>query len=79
MSLQEELMAAMRAWEVELPELGLTTPLITSGLFDSSALFNLVLWVEEKIGAPVEPATFDLVKEWDTVTDVVSFIEKRRS
>ena len=52
--------------------------LATSGLFDSSALFNLVLWVEEKIGTPVDPTTFDLVKEWDTVTDVVSFIGKNR-
>jgi len=78
MSLQEELIAAIRGWEVELPEVGLTTPLVTSGLFDSSALFNLVLWVEEKIGTPVDPTTFDLVKEWDTVTDVVSFIGKNR-
>lgn len=54
------------------------TPLITSGLFDSVALFNLVLWIEEQIGSTIDPTSFDLISEWNTVADIVAFIEQRR-
>ena len=55
------------------------TPLIASGLFDSLALFNLMVWIEERVGAPIDPTAFDLSKEWDTVNDIVRFVERQRS
>lgn len=53
------------------------TVLISSGLLDSLALFNLVVWVEERIGAPLDPTTFDLATEWATVGDLAHFLETR--
>jgi acyl carrier protein len=59
---------------------GLTdeTPLISSHLLDSLALFHLVEWIEREAGAPVDPASFDFVREWDTVPAILDFIEKHR-
>lgn len=54
-------------------------PLITSGRLDSVALFDLSLWIEEQVGRPLDPATFDFSAEWDTVDAIVSFIDRVRS
>lgn len=53
------------------------TPLFEAELLDSLALFNLVLWVEEKTGAPLDPGAFDLVSEWASVRDIVAFVTAR--
>ncbi|MFB3817857.1 MAG: phosphopantetheine-binding protein [Candidatus Methylomirabilales bacterium] len=71
-------MASIAEWELDLPEVAPHTSLIRSGLFDSVALLNLVLWVEERIGGPVDPSGFDLMREWDTVADIVAFVQTRR-
>jgi acyl carrier protein len=79
-SLQDELLAQLIQWEVRSdPEVTPNTPLISSGVLDSAALFNLLHWIEERIGAPVDPTAFDLVAEWDTVGDVARFVEARRA
>ena len=79
MSPQDELVAAIESWDVKLDgELKADTPLIGSGVFDSLALFNLVFWIEQRIGAPVDPTALDLAKEWDTVNDILRFIERQR-
>ncbi len=54
------------------------TSLLRSGLFDSTALFHLVEWIERRVGAPVDPTSLDLVSEWDTVSRILAFIERRR-
>jgi acyl carrier protein len=54
------------------------TSLIRSGLFDSMALFRLVEWIERQIGAPVDPSSIDLLREWDTVPGILAFIGGRR-
>jgi acyl carrier protein len=54
------------------------TPLIRSGLLDSLALFHLVEWIEREVGGPVDPSTFDFAADWNTVSGVLDFIEKRR-
>jgi acyl carrier protein len=78
--LRDELLALIGSWDVPLEtELAHDTPLIGSGVFDSMALFNLLHWVEERVGAPVDPTAFDLVAEWDTVDLVVRFVEARRA
>jgi acyl carrier protein len=53
------------------------TSLIRSSLFDSLALFQLYLHVEELTDAPLDPTTFDIAEEWDTVNDIVDFIQAR--
>jgi acyl carrier protein len=55
------------------------TPLFTSGLIDSLVLLQLSLWIEENVGAPVNPAEYDLAREWETVAGIVSFIERLRT
>ena len=78
--MREELLALIESWEVPLEsKLDHDTPLIQSGVFDSMALFNLLHWIEERVGASVDPTAYDLVAEWDTVELVVQFVEARRA
>jgi acyl carrier protein len=78
-SQREDLIALIEGSRVELPEpLRDDTSLIRSGLLDSLALFNLVLWIETQIGAPVNPAALDLSREWDTPADILRYIERER-
>jgi acyl carrier protein len=80
MSLPAQLISFIKGLKVELNgELKEDTPLMTSGLFDSLALFELAQWIERNIGAPVDPATFDLLEDWNTIADIINFIEQRRS
>jgi acyl carrier protein len=80
MTLREELVALIRTWNVDLGrDVHDDTPLITSGVLDSLALWNLVLWVEQRIGVSLDPASVDLVAEWDTVASLLSFLERRRA
>ncbi len=64
------------------PEMGVPlsddTSLIRSGLIDSMALFNLALWIERETGSRLDPKVFDPAKDWDTIADILSFIEKHR-
>jgi acyl carrier protein len=78
-SLREDLRAALTSWGLE-PDGGIRddTPLIESGLLDSLALFSLAAWVEERIGGPLDPASFDLPAEWATPAAIVCFVERRR-
>lgn len=77
MSQRKELMMMIEGWHLELPEpLSDDTSLIRSGLFDSLALFNLALWIETQIGAPINPAALDLSREWDTIADILRYIER---
>jgi acyl carrier protein len=55
------------------------TPLITSGLMESLTLLNVALWVETKVGSEVEITSFDLATEWDSVSDILTFIERHRA
>lgn len=55
---------------------GSDTPLFGDGQLDSLALVNLVQWVEEQIGGRIDPATFDLRREWATVGGVAAFLAR---
>jgi acyl carrier protein len=78
-TLRDQLLDVLGRWDLALDEaLRDDTPLITSGLLDSLALFNLAAWVEEQCGGAIDPATFDVVREWNTIADVVAFVERRR-
>lgn len=79
MSLHDELVAALRSWGIKLrPELTEHTSLIKSGVLDSLALLKLALWIEQKTGCKLDPATFDLSKEWDSIGKILNFIERCR-
>lgn len=75
-----ELRTLIESWDLDLNgELRDDTSLIRSGLLDSVALFHLILWLERQIGASVNPSEHDLVAEWDTIGDVLRFIDRHRS
>ena len=74
-----ELRALLESWDLDLDgELRDDTSLIRSGLLDSVALFQLILWLETQIGTNVNPAEHDLIAEWDTIEDVLRFIDRHR-
>jgi acyl carrier protein len=77
MSLRNELVRMIEASGATLPaDLDDDASLISSGLLDSTALFELALWVEERVAPGLDLTTFDLAEEWDTITKLLAFIEK---
>lgn len=78
-ALRAELADTLAQWGVVLDSSnGGGTALISSGALDSLALFQLSAWIEEKIGHPIDPSSFDLAAEWDTPDGIVGFIEVAR-
>ncbi|MDH3217307.1 MAG: acyl carrier protein [Candidatus Krumholzibacteria bacterium] len=53
-------------------------PLISAGQLDSLAIFNLAVWIEKEVGQEIDLTTFDLGKEWDTVSGILNFIATHR-
>jgi acyl carrier protein len=80
MSLREQLLKLLgNGGGMDLPsDLGDDTPLISEGLVDSLGLFNLALWIETQIDTPIDLTSIDPSGEWDTIADIVAFIEKHR-
>jgi acyl carrier protein len=78
-TIRDRLLEHIESWDLEIDgPLRDDTALITSGIFDSQALFKLMLWIEEQIGRPIDPASLDFVDEWNTIDNVVRFIERIR-
>jgi acyl carrier protein len=78
MTVREEVIAFLqRCGLEELGQITGDTALISSGLLDSLALFNLVVWVEERLGVPLDPSAVDLTTEWATVDALARFVEAR--
>ena len=76
-SLRDDLLAFLIDQGIDLGDAEDTEPLIESGRLDSLALFNLVLWIEERTGVPIDPTAFDLAQEWASVRDIVAFVSAR--
>ena len=77
MSLRDELVRAIEEGGVELPaDLTDDTSLIRSGVLDSTALFELALWVEGRVGSGLDLTSFDIAEEWDTLGKLLTFIER---
>ena len=78
MSVRDRLNTFLREshWK-DLQSLNPDQSLIGSGLIDSLAFFNLVLWVEQEIGTHIDLTQVDVRSELDTLDKIVSFIEKR--
>lgn len=77
MDLRGELLSFLEGSHVVLPDpFDDETPLLSSGTLDSLALFNLVLWVEEKTGRSIDPTQMDIVAAWDSVRLILRYVEE---
>ncbi len=77
MTSPDELRAAIELSGVALPrDVDDDTSLIRSGLLDSMALFNLALWVEERVAPGLDLTSFDLAAEWDTLRLLQAFLAR---
>jgi acyl carrier protein len=80
MSTKDRLLAFIRKADVQIEgEVSTDLSLLKSGIFDSIALFRLVEWIQDEIGAPVDLSEVELPDDWDTVDDIVRFIDSRRA
>ena len=73
---QQKLVDLEREGETELTD---ETSLLQSGVFDSLAILQLANWIDGEMDSPIDLASVDLLQEWDTVADIVRFIESRRA
>ena len=73
--LRDELVGLIRTWSSAPLSLDDDTSLIASGLLDSLALFNLILWVEEKTGRSIEPTSVNPVAEWDSIPKILQYVQ----
>lgn len=79
MSTRDDVIAFVESLNLTMPKnWDEDTSLVRSGIIDSLALYQLILWIEERIGKPVDPTKFDLASELDTVTSITDFVEKNR-
>ncbi len=79
MALHEELISAFATWSPSLArDVARETPLLTSGRLDSVALFQLLLWIEGRIGRPIDVTSVDMPAEWNTVNMIVSYVEREK-
>lgn len=77
-SLRDRLVEFIEGLNLELNcELKGDTSLIQSSIIDSLGLFNLAEWIEREIGMQVDRTTFNLLEEWDTIADILNFINKK--
>jgi acyl carrier protein len=75
----DELIAAFATWSPALArDVARDTPLLTTGRLDSMAVFQLLLWIEERTGHSIDVTTIDMPAQWNTVNDIVSFVERER-
>jgi acyl carrier protein len=76
--MHDELIAAIVDWNPLLAgTVERTTPLITSSRIDSLGLLQLVMWIEARIGAPIDVTAIDMSREWDDVDSIVRFVQQR--
>jgi acyl carrier protein len=77
--MHDELIEAIEDWVPLLQgELDRQTPLITSGRIDSLGLFRLVMWIERKVGHPIDVAGIEMAKQLDSVDAIVGFVVRER-
>ena len=72
---KEKMEESAREWNGEFID---DTSLLKSGLFDSLNLLELASWVETEIDSRIDLRSIDLREEWDTIADILNFIEKHR-
>jgi len=76
-SLREELLRIIADGRPSLPVTD-DTLLIQAGVIDSVALFNLILWIEERTGQPIDPTKLDIRNEFKSVTSILRLVARLR-
>jgi len=75
--LRAELRALLAEYAVEAgQDLDDDTPLISSGILESTTLLHVALWVQEHLGAEVELSAFDLAAEWESIGAILDFVAR---
>jgi len=72
---KEKMKESAKEWNGEFID---ETSLLKSGLFDSLNLLELASWLETEIDSKIDLRSIDLREEWDTITDILNFIENHR-
>jgi hypothetical protein len=76
-TLRSELRSVLRSAGVDVDDsFEDSRSLIQAGLLDSVALFELVLWMEAKIGHAVDPQSTDIAHEWDSIAHILRYVER---
>jgi acyl carrier protein len=79
LSPHDDLIKAFGEWSPALAQdVARDTPLLTTGRLDSMAVFQLLLWIEERVGHPIDVTGIDMPSQWNTVNDIVAFVERER-
>ena len=79
MSTDDELTKLVESWNLPMPDKwDGNTSLVRSGILDSLALYQLILWIEKQIGKPADPTQFDLASELDSIADILNFVRRNR-
>jgi acyl carrier protein len=77
MPTRDDVVRAIEASGAHVPgDLDDHASLIRSGLLDSTALFELALWVEEHVTPGLDLTAFDLAEEWDTIAKLLAFVAR---
>jgi acyl carrier protein len=77
MDLRDELLRLLEASGASLPQdLDDNTSLIESGVLDSTALFSLVLWIDERVAPGLDLTALNLSEEWSTLAKLLAFIDR---
>jgi acyl carrier protein len=76
MALRDEILRVIGESGASLPDdVTDDTSLILSGLLDSTALFELAVWIEGRVASGLDLTSFDVAKEWDTLGKLMRFVE----
>lgn len=59
-------------------EIGDATSLVQSGLLDSLALLQIAEWIFGVLGQELDLNAVEIREEWDTIDDILAFVERRR-
>ena len=79
-NLHDDLIAAIAEWNPRLAgEIDCKTQLITTARLDSLGLVRLMMWIEERIGRPVDVTAVDLGRDWNDVDSIARFVQQRRT
>ena len=71
------LIAFLKSRDVLLPEgWDDDTSLVRSGILDSLALLDLILWLEQRLGRPIDPSALELAEALDSIRDILAFLAR---
>lgn len=76
MSFRERTLIQLRQMQPKVVDWTDETQLVGSDAIDSFGLMELALWVENQLGRPLDPSSFDLASEWRTVGKLVAFLNR---